>query len=75
MNPKGPFIGVSKAKLNFYVMSHRAYLDSFNSLTLFVAEFSLTGLVKIAKMSPPSPDYIHGPATCPSSTVPHYRIS
>jgi hypothetical protein len=52
MNPKGPFIGVSKAKLSFYVLSHRAYLDSFNSLTLFVAEFSLTGLVKLAKMSP-----------------------
>jgi len=52
MNPKGPFIGVSKAKLSFYVLSHRASLDSYKSLTLFVAEFSLTGLVKLSKMSP-----------------------
>ncbi len=52
MNPKGPFIGVSKAKQSFYALSHRTYLYSFNSLTLFVAEFSLTGLVKLAKMSP-----------------------
>jgi hypothetical protein len=50
MNPKGPFIGVSK--LDFYVLSHRANLDSFNSFALFVAEFSLSGLVKLAKMFP-----------------------